>query len=357
MAGIEFECTSCGSTLKAGADKAGQRCRCTRCGQSLTIPTAEPPAPTKTAGDRPRTTRTRREPDREPQREESESDETGPEDEERPARRTDPRLGWRRTHLGLTLLLYATLGGLLLGMFACVASPSLLFTGTGGLGGILLLGALTVLTSSLHELVTLAAYWLCSFVPPRYGSGKLARIALIVGGVSFAVDATGSITAAVWTWKSARALQVLADPQERPRDPKEIMRESQEMLAATLRWSWVETFTLHLRTLMHGAQYLAFAFFLQGLTRSLELHEATANCEKLIQVSVGLLFAGVFFQIVLGIGLLSPLMFLRLASIITIPSYVMGLLGLARTIWFIQVVYSLREVLGRKVGRPRRKRG
>ena len=53
---LRFFCTDCGHKLKAPPEQAGKRCKCTRCGQTMTIPggspeeaeeakTAPPPAP------------------------------------------------------------------------------------------------------------------------------------------------------------------------------------------------------------------------------------------------------------------------------------------------------------------------
>src|SRR5437762_11726114 len=38
METITFRCTACGHVLKIGADKAGRKAKCTKCGQTLTIP-------------------------------------------------------------------------------------------------------------------------------------------------------------------------------------------------------------------------------------------------------------------------------------------------------------------------------
>src|SRR5439155_11258747 len=38
METITFRCTACGHVLKIGADKAGRKAKCTKCGQALTIP-------------------------------------------------------------------------------------------------------------------------------------------------------------------------------------------------------------------------------------------------------------------------------------------------------------------------------
>src|SRR5271165_3351091 len=38
---ISFRCTSCNQSLKIGADKAGRRIKCTKCGTPLTVPHAE----------------------------------------------------------------------------------------------------------------------------------------------------------------------------------------------------------------------------------------------------------------------------------------------------------------------------
>src|SRR5213595_3171279 len=38
METITFRCTACGHVLKIGADKAGRKAKCTKCGLALTIP-------------------------------------------------------------------------------------------------------------------------------------------------------------------------------------------------------------------------------------------------------------------------------------------------------------------------------
>ena len=45
MESISFRCSSCNQGLKAPADKAGRRVKCTKCGTELTIPKAEPATP------------------------------------------------------------------------------------------------------------------------------------------------------------------------------------------------------------------------------------------------------------------------------------------------------------------------
>jgi HEAT repeat protein len=42
---VKFCCDHCGHKLKASPDRAGQRCKCPRCGQALTVPSSPPPVP------------------------------------------------------------------------------------------------------------------------------------------------------------------------------------------------------------------------------------------------------------------------------------------------------------------------
>src|SRR4029077_3733863 len=42
---ISFRCTSCNQGLKVGADKAGRKIKCTKCGTPLTIPSPQREAP------------------------------------------------------------------------------------------------------------------------------------------------------------------------------------------------------------------------------------------------------------------------------------------------------------------------
>src|ERR1700704_6395879 len=42
---ISFRCTSCNQGMKVGADKAGRRIKCTKCGTPLTIPSPQKEAP------------------------------------------------------------------------------------------------------------------------------------------------------------------------------------------------------------------------------------------------------------------------------------------------------------------------
>jgi hypothetical protein len=42
---IKFICAGCGHRLKANPDQAGKHCKCTRCGQTMTVPAPPPPAP------------------------------------------------------------------------------------------------------------------------------------------------------------------------------------------------------------------------------------------------------------------------------------------------------------------------
>src|SRR5436309_3530790 len=45
METITFACPACKHTLKVGADKAGRKAKCNKCGNPLTIPAAVAPPP------------------------------------------------------------------------------------------------------------------------------------------------------------------------------------------------------------------------------------------------------------------------------------------------------------------------
>ncbi len=54
MAVITFRCSSCNQGLKVGADKAGRKIKCSKCGTTLTIPAAtSPPSPAEVAAPEP----------------------------------------------------------------------------------------------------------------------------------------------------------------------------------------------------------------------------------------------------------------------------------------------------------------
>jgi hypothetical protein len=52
---ISFRCAACKHVLKVGADKAGRKAKCSKCGQELTIPKPSPQPPEKTAPPAPAT--------------------------------------------------------------------------------------------------------------------------------------------------------------------------------------------------------------------------------------------------------------------------------------------------------------
>src|SRR5580698_3294600 len=55
METITFQCSACKFTMKVGADKAGRKGKCSKCGAEITVPNHTPPVPPpaakKTAAD------------------------------------------------------------------------------------------------------------------------------------------------------------------------------------------------------------------------------------------------------------------------------------------------------------------
>jgi hypothetical protein len=379
---IEFVCPSCGTKLKAASEKAGRKGKCARCAGLFTIPEAAPGQATTAdwagpehVAPRPSAKETepaRRKPVRPaPPEEEETDDDVGEEEEDRPRRPADPRAGWRKVRLGLLLLLVTTGVSLVLGLFGCISGfLPLRFTGSV-LSFYATFAAAHLVFDAVSGLTVLAGYALCRFVPPQFGSRKLATAALVLGGVGLATDTTVGVI----TWRISqktqeksqelmqRTQQLLEEIRTRPKgpapkyDPEQMMREAQEatqLLEPTMKVLRMSQFHTHLRLLLHSAQYLLFAYFLMGLARSLENPAAALNCLNLIKLTAVLLMIQVVHQVAAGI--LLGLMSFGLMRVLGIFGMVVSVLTLAQTAWFFMVLLEVRGLVGQRAGRVRRKR-
>jgi hypothetical protein len=306
------------------------------------------------------------------------TEEEGPgEEEERPRRRTDDRDAWRKVRLGLLVLMAATAAGILfslvtwLGGFLITPSSDALFH------PVLLqryisrqfsLLGVQLFLQLLEEIALLTGYALCCLVPPRIGKRNLALAALVLGGIGLVGDTAADGYALHLMRKTEQLIAKLSPPsvprpQARPTttDLEEQKRESQQEMAAlqqdvddALSVARVADFAGHLRRLLHAAQFLAFAYFLRDLARSLGAAGTAANCLNLITLSAVLVVVELGVSITLGVAMRrwqfsSPRFFSVLAG-------VMMLLSLAQSGWFLFVVYQVRGLANEQLHRRARRK-
>jgi hypothetical protein len=374
MPDFTFPCQACGAELTAPADETGGKAKCRQCGSAVTIP-----APT---------------PDDEP---------TG-QDEPRPRSRTNTRAGLRKVSLGLLVLLLATVAGILFTLAFCLWNFVPSFSPDPTLDGAKLSAALESLHASqirvllislgvhgLQDVATLAGYALCCFVPSRYGRKHLAVAALVLGGIGLAVHTAMELVQLHWmrntllvslTEQNAdlAKVQELSRRKAAEKDPAKLreiqqdvdkaQREQQQhseklvrdmqRLAEDAQWqSRIAVFGGQLRMLLHAAQYLAFAFFLMGLARSLGASGTATDCLNLIKLTAVLLLVQVLTGSCIGLGLTPFAM--RLGAIHFFLSFAMfvgsvvGLLALAQTIWFLLIMYKVRGAVKERASRRTRR--
>jgi hypothetical protein len=362
---IKFQCDTCGARLQATAERAGQKGKCTKCGSLITVPSTAPNHPAAT-GSAPPEGKPR------PVARKSETavpavdeEDVEAEDEEQPRRRADTRAGWRKVSLGLLLILGAAGGRLVLGVLGFVGAFAFLTLSKGlGLGGLFFLTGLGVAFTLLLEVATVGGYALCCFVPRRHGAKNLIVTTLVLGVLSMATIVTGRIiewklrpnelpTDRVQQFQSRmEALrQERLTPDELREKTQSLLREHERELAqgseVWARWNRITTFWTRLASMLYGAQYLTFAFFLSGLARSLGASGVAENCLNLIKLSASLLLVQLAFQVVTGLMLGAPSLF----RLIGILAYAIGLATLAQTVWFLTAVHAVRGLVRKQARR------
>jgi hypothetical protein len=367
---IKFQCAACGATFAVGADKAGRKGKCKHCGGSIEVPSSAPVPPAapdedEAAAPARRPVRSARKvraprPPPEPAEEEpaAESEEEPPqiedeaaeaEDERRSRRRADAWADWRKVSLGLQLLIL--MAGLTLAMFILGHVGGSIYLLPGVRFGfstyrfyfrLLLLFSLCELCG---ETVTLVGYGLCCWVPRRHGSGKLAGAACVLCGLTLIADLSFDLL--LWKQLDAFSTGVQNITTDKNVDVQKQLSEIQEAAEDSIRFYQWEAFYLHLRYLLKGAQFLTFAFFLQGLARSLKSPAEAENCLNLIKLSVALLLVQVVVQVVLGC-LLRPSSLAALGVITRLMSplsCITGLLSLAQCAWYFLILLAVRRLV------------
>jgi MFS family permease len=349
--------------------------KCRHCGSAITIPLS-------------------------PSQESETDDEPRAQEEQRPRARTSAKAGLRKVSLGLLVLLVAAAasvlfsGGSFLWNFVSSFLPAPAMDAADLSAAVEQLLAsisrflvVSFLVNLLKDLATLAGYALCCFVPPRFGRRSLAVTALALGAIGVAIDTTVQLVTWSYMRRSTEPVALLAksqeisrrlaaekDPAKRPEIQQELDRTRgeqrqdlekrlREMQEQVLWYPRIQLFGIQLRMLLHAVQYLAFAFFLMGLARSLGASVTAESCLNLIKLTAVLVLVQVIVQMCSGVGLMSPLLGLWLLSWVRVVSSVfmvvgpiVTLLGLAQAVWFVLIVYEVRKSVNQRASRPARRK-
>jgi hypothetical protein len=333
MATITFRCSSCQQALKVGADKAGKKAKCTKCGTALTVPAADepapaaPPAPNKLDedDDGPLTYALKDQEEKKPQEEEGEK--KPGQNLEGPGRRIAKKQAkiadgreWRKAAFGMQLIaggLALWLGAFLLGKLPIVigvmAGPEFaeptderlvtstntkdldlnlpdfaygVIAGNGAGTAMLWVARLSQLVYLFMYFLLMTGYVICLQVPDRYGTRFQVLVLLALAGANafFGLIFKLLPLLGLWEW----TILPLVAPEVA------MVTMNQERLESLLNfWSPVPALDIPIAVVVTFLFYLEpvmIAVFIRGCALSMKVNELEQTSHSLIQMGLGVAF-------------------------------------------------------------------